>query len=60
MHGEGADAVFPGTMESWFTESNDSSQDIIARFAIHASLHPKSAGEKVLTPLITVFHRAGQ
>ncbi|KAF4250090.1 hypothetical protein CNMCM8980_001949 [Aspergillus fumigatiaffinis] len=44
MHGEGADAVFPGTMESWFTESNDSSQDIIARFAIHASLHPEVSG----------------
>ncbi|OGM50573.1 hypothetical protein ABOM_000564 [Aspergillus bombycis] len=45
IHGEGAEVVFPGT-KSWTIQSNDSSQDIIARFAIHASLHPEmSAGQ---------------
>ncbi|GAQ08539.1 hypothetical protein ALT_5860 [Aspergillus lentulus] len=44
MHGEGADAVFSGTMKSWVIKSNDSSQDIIARFAIHARLHPEVSG----------------
>ena len=38
--------VFPGTMKSWSIKSNDSSQDIIARFAIHASLHPEVSSEQ--------------
>ena len=38
IHGDGAEVVFPGTMKSWSAKSNDSSQDIIARFAIYASL----------------------
>ena len=46
IEGSGAEVVFPGTMESWSIHSNDSSQDIIARFAIYASLHPEvSAGQ---------------
>ncbi|KAK4941420.1 hypothetical protein LTR10_018689 [Elasticomyces elasticus] len=46
IEGPGAEVVFPGTMESWSIQSNDSSQDIIARFAIYASLHPEvSAGQ---------------
>jgi hypothetical protein len=46
VEGEGAQVVFPGTTESWKIQSNDSSQDIIAKFAIHASLHPEaSAGQ---------------
>ncbi|KAL4890669.1 hypothetical protein BDV59DRAFT_209611 [Aspergillus ambiguus] len=46
LNGEGAEVVFPGTMESWKIRSNDSSQDTIARFAIHASLHAEvSAGQ---------------
>ncbi|KAG2419077.1 hypothetical protein HFD88_002181 [Aspergillus terreus] len=44
INGEGAEVVFPGTMESWRIKSNDSSQDIIARFAIYASLHPEVSG----------------
>ena len=44
IDGEGAQVVFPGTMESWNIKSNDSSQDIIARFAIYASLHPDISG----------------
>lgn len=50
IEGEGAEVVFPGTMESWAIQSNDSSQDIIARFAIYASLHPEvSAGQSFNT-----------
>lgn len=46
IEGEGAEVVFPGTVESWVAKCNDSSQDIIAKFAIHASLHPEvSAGQ---------------
>jgi hypothetical protein len=41
IHGDGAEVVFPGTTNSWYNKSNDSSQDIIAKFAIHASLHPQ-------------------
>lgn len=46
MHGEGAEVVFPGMMESWAIKSNDSGQDIIARFAIYASLNPGISGEQ--------------
>ncbi|PKX92332.1 uncharacterized protein P174DRAFT_431760 [Aspergillus novofumigatus IBT 16806] len=50
MYGEGADVVVPGTMESWLVKSNDNSQDIIARFAIHAILPPEvSGGERFNT-----------
>jgi len=38
IHGEGAQVVFPGTMESWKILSNDSSQDVLARFCIMATL----------------------
>lgn len=44
LDGEGAEVVFPGTMKSWAIKCNDSSQDIIARFSIHASLHPEVCG----------------
>lgn len=47
INGEGAEVVFPGTSKSWIAKCNDSSQDLIARFAIHASLHPEiSANER--------------
>lgn len=46
INGEGASVVFPGTTASWSIKSNDTSQDVLARFAIYASLHPAvSAGE---------------
>lgn len=38
LNGEGAKVVFPGTMKSWAGKSNDSSQDVLARFAISAGL----------------------
>jgi hypothetical protein len=44
---EGSDAMcpFPGTEKSWGILSNDSSQDMVAKFSIYASLHPnKTAG----------------
>lgn len=44
IEGEGAEVVFPGTMQSWKIKSNDSSQDIVAKFAIFASLHPEISG----------------
>ncbi|KAJ6164281.1 hypothetical protein N7470_002953 [Penicillium chermesinum] len=40
INGEGATVVFPGTMKSWKALSQDSSQDLIARFSIYASLDP--------------------
>ncbi|CEL09747.1 hypothetical protein ASPCAL12877 [Aspergillus calidoustus] len=47
INGPGAEVVFPGNMKSWGIKSNDSGQDIIARFAIHASLHPAiTSGER--------------
>ncbi|KAL4769821.1 hypothetical protein BDW60DRAFT_209702 [Aspergillus nidulans var. acristatus] len=46
INGLGAEVVFPGT-KSWTIKSNDSSQDIIGRFAVYASVHPEwSAGER--------------
>jgi hypothetical protein len=41
VEGRGAECAFPGTEKSWMIKSNDSSQDIIAKFAIYASLHPE-------------------
>lgn len=47
INGDGAKVVFPGTMQSWSIKSNDSSQDVIARFAITASLATGDNLEKV-------------
>jgi hypothetical protein len=50
IEGKGAPCAFPGTETSWKNKSNDSSQDIVARFAIYASLHPEiTHGEKYNT-----------
>ncbi|KAF7563272.1 hypothetical protein G7046_g864 [Stylonectria norvegica] len=47
INGKGSEVEFPGTHESWKILSNDSSQDIVAKTAIYASLHPeRSAGER--------------
>lgn len=46
IYGKGSYVVFPGTMKSWVIKSNDTSQHVLARFAIYASLHPEvSSGE---------------
>jgi hypothetical protein len=42
IEGPGAKCEFPGTEKSWLNKSNDSSQDIVAKFAIYASLHPET------------------
>lgn len=45
LEGEGAECAFPGTETSWNNLSNDSSQDIIARFSIHCALNPDTCGQ---------------
>lgn len=42
VEGEGKECAFPGTEKSWLNQSNDSSQDVVARFSIYASLHPET------------------
>ncbi|KAL5340915.1 hypothetical protein BJX70DRAFT_387023 [Aspergillus crustosus] len=42
LNGPGAEVVFPGTLKSWTIRSNDTQQDILARFSIYASLHPET------------------
>jgi hypothetical protein len=44
QHGAGAKVQFPGTAKSWTILSNDSPQDLIASFSIHASLNPEKFG----------------
>ncbi|KAM3421423.1 hypothetical protein BST61_g1817 [Cercospora zeina] len=44
INGEGAKCPFPRSLGSWDCLSNDSGQDTIARFAIHAALHPEHCG----------------
>ncbi len=44
INGSGATCQFPGNAESWTVLSNDSPQDIVARFSIYASLHPSETG----------------
>ena len=45
LEGEGAEVQFPGSEAGWKNLSNDSSQDIIARFSIHCALHSKTCGQ---------------
>ncbi|KAF1990415.1 hypothetical protein K402DRAFT_348521 [Aulographum hederae CBS 113979] len=40
INGEGAEVQFPGTEQSYKILSNDSAQDLIAKFSIHYSLNP--------------------
>ena len=44
LEGEGAECAFPGTEVSWQNLSNDSSQDVCAKFSIYAALHPEICG----------------
>lgn len=47
LNGKGAEVQFPGTAKSYEILCNDSSQDVVAKTAIYASLHPdKTAGER--------------
>ncbi|KAK3691343.1 hypothetical protein LTR37_018704 [Vermiconidia calcicola] len=45
VEGEGKECAFPGTETSWRNLSNDSSQDVIARFSIHCALNPETCGQ---------------
>ncbi|KAM5342810.1 hypothetical protein ACJ41O_013776 [Fusarium nematophilum] len=44
INGQGREVQFPGNERSWQNLSNDSSQDIVAKVAIYASLHPERSG----------------
>ncbi|KAM0255701.1 hypothetical protein ACHAPA_012384 [Fusarium lateritium] len=46
ISGEGSEVQFPGNKTSWKSLSNDSSQDIVAKIAIYASLHPEKSAEQ--------------
>ncbi|KAF2841029.1 hypothetical protein M501DRAFT_951735 [Patellaria atrata CBS 101060] len=46
IEGKGAECPFPGTQRSWKNLSNDSGQDLIAKFAICASLHGDKTGDQ--------------
>ncbi|CAG9943093.1 unnamed protein product [Clonostachys rosea f. rosea IK726] len=46
IHGKGSEVQFPGTEKSYKIRCNDSSQDIVAKTAIYASLHPEKSGGK--------------
>lgn len=41
INGKGSEVAFPGTEKSYTILSNDSSQDILAKASIYASLHPE-------------------
>lgn len=45
VEGEGATCAFPGTEQSWRILFNEAGQDVVARFAIHAALHPETCGD---------------
>jgi hypothetical protein len=45
INSEGAKVTFPGNTKSWKILCNDSSQDLLARFSIHASLNPSTCGQ---------------
>lgn len=45
VNGKGSTIPFPGNDKSWTILSNDSSQDIVARFSIYAALRPEKAGQ---------------
>lgn len=47
LNGKGSEVPFPGSEISWNNLSNESSQDIVGKIAIYASLHPeKSSGQR--------------
>jgi hypothetical protein len=41
LRGEGSEVVFPGDEAMWNVPRTDTSQDLLARFHIYASLHPE-------------------
>lgn len=45
IHGEGAKITFPGTQGGWTHKHTDTAQDLVAKFEIHAALHPAECGD---------------
>lgn len=46
VEGEGSEVRFPGNSDAWKALHTDTSQDILARFHIYASLHPQQTTER--------------
>ena len=46
FEGEGAEVPFPGDEKAWRHRHTDTSQDVLARFHIHAALHPEEVEGK--------------
>ncbi|KAI1859656.1 uncharacterized protein JN550_011851 [Neoarthrinium moseri] len=46
LNGKGSEVAFPGTEKSYKNLSNDSTQDIVAKTSIYASLHPELTSEQ--------------
>ena len=46
VEGEGAKCPFPGSDKSWVNKYNESPQDMVAHFSIHASLHPEKTASQ--------------
>ncbi|CAN9461856.1 unnamed protein product [Alternaria alternata] len=46
IEGEGAKCPFPGTEKSWVNKYNESPQDMVAHFSIHASLNPEKTASQ--------------
>ena len=44
--GKGAEIAFPGSDLVWKALHSDTSQDVLARFHIHASLNPEKLSQK--------------
>ncbi|KAH4936473.1 hypothetical protein HBI39_113210 [Parastagonospora nodorum] len=47
VHGEGAEVPFPGTMAGYDSLYTESSAELLARVAIHASIHPEEFRERI-------------
>jgi hypothetical protein len=47
VHGEGAEVLFPGTIEGYDAKFTETSATTLARVAIHASLHPVQFRERI-------------
>lgn len=45
LHGSGSEVPFPGSEKAWKCKHTDTSQDILARFEIYASLNGEKTGQ---------------
>lgn len=46
VEGQGSEVRFPGNNDAWEVLHTDTSQDVLARFHIYASMHPQETSEK--------------